>query len=82
LIGDSQQLLARALVLRADPGPDRFLQRRVLDQPGVAFADRHVGLRQGHLGVAEQRREERPVAVHLLQHLDPRLVAPLHECAP
>ena len=52
---------------RADATEDPRAQFRVDDEVGVARGDRDVGLGQHHLHVRQHAREERPVAMHLLQ---------------
>ena len=76
LAGDREQRAARQPELRLDPVPDPRPQLAVLDQLRVAAADRQIRLRARHLRVRQQRREERPLALHLPQQLEPVLAPP------
>ena len=54
--------------------PDPLADLAVVHQLRVAAADGEVGLGAGHLRVGEQGGEERPLALHLLQQLEPVLL--------
>src|SRR3546814_1372068 len=55
----------RAVPPALDAGKDRIMPVDVRRQLGIARRDPHVGFREHHLHVAEQRREEGPARRHV-----------------
>ena len=56
---------------------DLDAQRLVRHEPCVPRGNGEIGLRQHHFHVRQHRREERPLAVHLLQQPEPVVAAVL-----
>ena len=74
--GNLQHLSDGSCMLVTDDAEDLLPGLRVFAQLGILLGDGHVGLEQGHLGIADQRAEKRPLPIHLPQLLQPlRIVA-------
>src|SRR5207302_8626973 len=66
------------VVFRANLPEDEVPQPRWTNQLRVPAGDLEVGLRQGYLGIVDQRRKERPPLIHRAEDLAP-VGEPAHE---
>ena len=78
---DRHELGDRELELSAKHRPDPVASR-VVGERDVAVGDPEVRLRAPHLGVGEHTREERPLACHLTQHVEPMALAGAAQSSP
>ncbi|SOT40155.1 hypothetical protein F01_260221 [Burkholderia cenocepacia] len=68
--GDFRERLRRAFPFRDDPFEHVLAQLAVGHELRITRRDREIGLREHHVHVRQQVREERPGLVHLLQQRD------------